>query len=208
MTIDSEAPSTTSTDAQARYPFAGSDDRIPEALARAVRLVVLDVDGVLTDAGVYIGEDEDGRRVELKRFDIQDGLGVRFLRDAGIEVALVSGRESAATAHRARELGIECHQDPGAKKLPVVRELVERLAIEWSQVALLADDLADLPVLRRVGLPAAVGNAVPEVRRDAVWVGRREGGRGAVREFAHALLLARGEWEDLVEAYCAARSDE
>ncbi len=170
--------------------------------------MILDVDGVLTDAGVYMGVDGDGRPLEFKRFDIQDGLGIHLLRDAGIEVALVSGRVSDATTARARELGIrECHQVPGARKLPAVREVMDRLGIDWSQVAMVADDLPDLPVFRKVGLPVAVGNAVPEVRHEATWTTRREGGRGAVREFARALLEARGTWNALVEAYCAARSD-
>lgn len=183
--------------------------RIPEEAAQAVKLVILDVDGVLTDAGVYIGTDGLGEVVELKRFDIQDGLGIHLIRAAGIQVALVSGRVSRATEVRARELGVEeCHQEPGARKLPVVREILDRLELDWSQVAMLGDDLPDLPVLRRVGLPVAVGNAVREVRQVATWTTRKEGGRGAVREFARGLLEARGEWDHLVEAYCAARSDD
>lgn len=182
---------------------------LPIDAARAVRLVILDVDGVLTDAGVYVGETEDGRAVELKRFDIQDGLGIRFIRESGVKVALISGRVSAATTLRARELGIdECYQDAGARKLPFVRELLDRHGLEWSEVAMLADDLPDLPVFRKVGLPVAVGNAVEEIRREAVWIGQRTGGRGAVREFARAFLEARGEWDRAVEAYCAARGDE
>lgn len=185
-----------------------SAEPIPEALAATVRLVILDVDGVLTDAGVYIGQDADGGEpIELKRFDIQDGLGIKLLRSSGIEVALVSGRESRATALRARELGIEaCYQDPGAEKLPIVERLLHENGLEWDEVAVLADDLADLPILRRAGLPAAVSNAVEEVREAAVWVGRRSGGSGAVREFARALLVARGEWDDLVARYEAERS--
>ncbi len=186
-----------------------SEGGIPSELARAVRLVILDVDGVLTDAGVYLGETAEGHKVEFKRFDIQDGLGIRLLRESGIEVALISGRVSAATTLRAQELGIEeCHQDAGAKKLPLVRELLQRHELDWGQVAMVADDLPDLPVLRRVGLPVAVGNAVEEVRREAVWVGHKSGGQGAVREFARALLEARGQWVRAVEAYCAARTDE
>lgn len=176
------------------------------AAAERVRLVVLDVDGVLTDGGIFLGATEAGERVELKRFEITDGLGVRLLQDAGIAVAIVTGRESGAVRLRAEELGIaECHQDAAAAKLPVVRGLVERLGVGWQEIAFLADDLADLPVLRRVGLPAAVANAVPEVMAEAHWVGRRRGGEGAVREFAEALLHARGEWPDLVEAYVAER---
>jgi len=182
-------------------------DDFPVELARPVKLVVLDVDGVLTDAGVYLGEDSDGSTVELKRFDIQDGLGLRLLRDAGIQVAIVSGRVSPATAARARELGIEeCHQDSGAMKLPIVATLLGKFGLDWSEVAMLADDLPDLPVLRRIALPVAVRNAVPEVRAEAKWTTRREGGRGAVREFSRALLVARGEWDGVVNAYCAARS--
>ncbi len=182
---------------------------IPNELARAVRLVILDVDGVLTDAGVYVGETAAGDPVELKRFDIQDGLGIRLLRESGVKVALISGRISPATSLRARELGIEdCHQDAGARKLPLVRALLDRYELEWPQVAMLADDLPDLPVFRKVGFPVAVGNAVEEIRREAAWVIPETGGRGAVRAFARALLGARGEWDRAVEAYCAARTDE
>lgn len=182
---------------------------MPHSAARAVRLVILDVDGVLTDAGVYLGETSGGEAIEFKRFDIQDGLGIRLLRESGIQVALVSGRLSAATTIRARELGIEeCHQDAGARKLPLVRDLLRRHQVDWGEVAMLADDLPDLPVFEKVGLPAAVANAVDEIRERATWIGRREGGRGAVREFARALLGARGEWTTAVENYCAARSHE
>ncbi len=182
---------------------------IPAEAAGEIRLVILDVDGVLTDAGVYMGQDGTGTLIELKRFDIQDGLGIHLLRDAGIEVALVSGRVSEATSARAAELGIdECHQDPGARKLPVVRRLLDRLTLDWVNVAMVADDLPDLPVLRKVGLPVGVANAVPEVAREVLWQTRRPGGKGAVREFARALLSARGEWDRTVEAYCAVRSAE
>ena len=176
-------------------------------VARAIRMVVLDVDGVLTDGGVYIGADAGGEAFELKRFDIQDGLGVKMLGWAGIEVIIVSGRVSEATARRAAELGVtECHQDPGAAKLPVVRALLEERGVAWEEAAMLGDDLADLPVLERVGLPVAVTNAVPEVHAVSGWTTTSRGGSGAVREFARALLMARGEWEDLVREYCDARS--
>lgn len=187
-------------------PTPGEGARIPTDVARRIRLVVLDVDGVLTDAGVYLGEDGNGTTVELKRFDIQDGLGLRLLQEAGIDVALVSGRVSPATAVRARELGIDaCHQVAGAHKLPTVRMLCEERGLRWDEVAMVADDLPDLPVLERVGLPVAVGNAVREVRQAALWTTRREGGRGAVREFCRVLLEARGEWKARVEAYVDAR---
>lgn len=189
-------------------PRGSGRERIPGVLAGQVRLVVFDVDGVLTDAGVYLGATAEGTPVEMKRFDIQDGLGIKLLREAGIEVALLSGRTSEATRIRSAELGIEeCIQVDGAHKLPALRELMERTGVGWEEVAMLADDLPDLPVLRRVGLPAAVGNATTEVRKEVVFTTRRDGGRGAVREFARVLLESRGEWGERVEAYYAARSD-
>ncbi len=182
---------------------------IPAEVALRIRLVILDVDGVLTDAGVFLGAGAGGERIEFKRFDIQDGLGLRLLQDEGITVALVSGRPSSATTLRARELGIEeCHQDAGARKLPVVLELLERRGVGWDEVAMVGDDLPDIPVLERVGLPVAVANAVPEVRARARWITTLAGGSGAVREFAEALLQARDAWDGRVEAYLEARRSE
>ncbi len=180
---------------------------IPPDLALAIRLVVLDVDGVLTDGGIYVGAQPGGETSEFKRFDIQDGLGVKMLGWAGIEVVIVSGRISEATTRRASELGItECHQDPGAAKLPVVQTLLDERGVAWEETAMVGDDLADLPVLERVGLPVAVANAVPEVHDVSGWITTARGGAGAVREFARALLMARGEWDRLVQEYCDARS--
>ena len=179
---------------------------IPAELARRIRLVVLDVDGVMTDGGIYLGATESGEPVELKRFDIQDGLGVRLLRDAGIAVAIVTGRESHAVRIRAEELEVEeVHQDRTAAKLGTVTALLERRGVSWEETAFLGDDLPDLPILRRCGLPAVVGNATSDARACAAWAGVREGGRGAVREFAEALLTARGQWAEQVERYVADR---
>jgi len=181
---------------------------IPVDCARAIQLVILDVDGVLTDAGVYIGGKDADHVIELKRFDILDGLGIKLMRQVGIEVAIVSGRVSPATTLRAQELGIEeCHQDPGAAKLPIVRRLVEDRHLPWDSVAMIGDDLPDIPVLRSVGLPVAVANAVEEVMREVQWVTGKRGGHGAVREFAEALLSARGEWDAVVADYLAERTD-
>ncbi|RMH18817.1 MAG: hypothetical protein D6701_05765 [Gemmatimonadetes bacterium] len=182
---------------------------IPAERARRVRLVVLDVDGVLTDGGLYVGEDAEGRRVEFKRFDIQDGLGIKMLQWAALEVAVVSGRLSGATAQRARELGIaEVHQDARARKLPIVEELLQRRGLTWEALAVVGDDLADLPLLRRAGLAVAVKNAVPEVASVCHWTTPVPGGSGAVRAFARALLLARGDWDELVERYERDRSGQ
>jgi len=179
---------------------------ISEERARRVRMVVLDVDGVLTDAGVYMGRDSTGADLEFKRFDIQDGLGVRMLQRAGILVAFLSGRVSHATTLRARELDVaECLQIAGAHKLPVMEDLMRRHGVEWDEVAMMGDDLPDLPVFVRVGLPVAVANAQPELLARAAWRTRAAGGRGAVREFCRALLVARGQWDEVVGQYVEER---
>ncbi|HET8654988.1 MAG TPA: HAD family hydrolase [Longimicrobiaceae bacterium] len=179
---------------------------ITAEVARAIRLVVLDVDGVLTDGGIYLGATDAGERIETKRYEITDGIGVQLLQERGIEVAIVTGRESRSVAMRAAELSItECHQDATAHKLRIVARMIDRLGIAWHEVAHVGDDLADIPVLRRVGLPVAVANAVPEVRAVTAWRSRRRGGAGAIREFAEALLQARGEWAAAVERYLAPR---
>jgi 3-deoxy-D-manno-octulosonate 8-phosphate phosphatase (KDO 8-P phosphatase) len=174
---------------------------IDPVVARRIRLLALDVDGVLTDNGIYVGP-IDGQAVELKRFDIQDGLGQVLLRTAEIPVVWVSGRHSEATAVRARELRVEeVLQVAGPRKVEALGALLERWGIAWADTAFVGDDLADLPVLRRVGLPVAVANAVEEVKAVAAYVTRARGGHGAVREVVEALLKARGVWGELLERY-------
>ncbi len=180
-------------------------DVLDATLAKRVKLVLLDVDGVLTDGGVYLGATIDGQRVEMKRFEITDQLGIKMLVWAGIDVALVSGRESPATTMRAEELGIEQMTTMGGFKMANVQSLMKKYGVTWEQIAFVSDDLADIPVLRRVGLPIAVANAVAEVKAIAVWRTRTGGGYGAVREFAEALMRARGEWNDRVDKYLAER---
>jgi len=175
------------------------------ALARRIRLVGLDVDGVLTDGGLYIGKVAE-HPVELKRFHIQDGLGIKLLRDAGLVVALVSARRSEATDLRARELKVdEVVQEN--RKLPAFERILERRGLSWGECAFVGDDLPDLPLLRKVGLPIAVANAVPEAARAAQIVTRAAGGQGAVREVAELLLRARDEWDGLIERYLQERGD-
>jgi len=178
---------------------------IEAAKASRVRIVALDVDGVLTDNGIWIGP-VAGERVELKRFDIQDGLGLRLLRTAEIPVVWVSGRHSAATAMRAEELQVdELLQVPGPAKLEALGELRSRRGLAWEDLAYVGDDLADLQVMRRVGLPIAVANAVPEIRAVADCVTTSPGGHGAVREIVEALLKARGVWPEMLERYFTER---
>ena len=187
---------------------------IDPTLAARIALVAFDVDGTLTDNGVYIGEVPGGgasdARLELKRFDIQDGLGIVMLRRAGIIVAFVSARHSAATALRARELGVEhVVQAQGLRKVPALRALGEQLNVPMDAMAFMGDDLADIAIMQRVALAAAPSNSVAEVKAVAAVQLTREGGRGAAREFAELLLHARGQWAGLVAAYVheSARSD-
>lgn len=181
---------------------------IDPEVAKRIRLVGLDVDGVLTEGGIYLG-DVDGARLEVKRFDILDGLGIKMMQLAGIDVAIITGRVSEAVALRARELGIsDVVQDQHARKLPALRRLIAARNIDISEVAFVGDDLPDLGVLRVVGLPVVVANCTEDVARAGVLRLTREGGRGAVREFAEVLLRARGEWDALVEQYVQSRSEE
>ena len=175
------------------------------ALARRLKLVGFDVDGVLTDNGVYLGLVGD-HPVEFKRFHIQDGLGIRMLRSAGLAVVWASARRSDATELRARELKVdELVQDN--KKLPAFTALLERRGVAWEESAFVGDDLPDLPLLTRVGLPIAVANAVPEAKAAARVVTTLAGGQGAVREVAELILRARGQWQDLVTQYFVERGD-
>ena len=179
---------------------------IHPTLAKSIRLVGLDVDGVLTDGGIYLGA-VDGRRTELKRYEIQDGLGIYLMQMAGIKVAIVTGRVSDSVRLRAEELKIDdVAQDANAQKLPAFLAMLDRHGIAPSEAAFIGDDFPDMAVLRLVGLPVAVGNAVPEVRDACVVQLVRTGGRGAVREFAEMLLKARGEWGPVTERYVSERS--
>ena len=186
---------------------AGESVSIDRDLARRIKLVGLDVDGVLTDGGIYLG-DVNGARREFKRFDILDGLGIKMLQLAGIEVAIITGRVSDAVALRAKELAItDVVQDVHARKLPALRKLLAAKGIEERDVAFVGDDLPDLAVLRVVGLPAVVANCTADVAQLGIRL-TRKGGHGAIREFAELLLRARGDWDALVEAYVKSRSEE
>jgi 3-deoxy-D-manno-octulosonate 8-phosphate phosphatase (KDO 8-P phosphatase) len=180
--------------------------QIDPELARRIRWVGFDVDGVLTDGGIYLG-DVDGQRLEFKRYDIQDGVGVLQLRMAGIATGIVTGRVSESVRLRAGELGIDdVVQDPRARKLPALREIARERGIGLDEMAFVGDDLPDIGAFRAVGLSVCVDYATPEAWREARVRLTRAGGRGAVREFAELLLAARGQWDDVVERYVSSRS--
>jgi 3-deoxy-D-manno-octulosonate 8-phosphate phosphatase (KDO 8-P phosphatase) len=179
---------------------------IEPALARTIRLVGLDVDGVLTDGGIILGS-ANGQPVELKRYEIQDGLGIYLMQMSGLRVAIVTGRVSESVRLRATELGIEdVAQDPNAQKLPAFLGMLDKHGIKPSEAAFIGDDFPDMAVLRLVGLPVAVANAVPEVKAACAVQLSRAGGYGAVREFAELLLTARGDWRQVTDRYVEERS--
>jgi 3-deoxy-D-manno-octulosonate 8-phosphate phosphatase (KDO 8-P phosphatase) len=180
---------------------------IDPAVAGRIKLLGLDVDGVVTNNAIYLGL-VNGQRVEFKQFDIQDGLAMGLARRMGLVVAWVSGRYSDATILRATELHIdEVIQDRGARKVPGMTEMLLRRGIGWEEVAFLGDDLADVPVLRRVGLPMSVANAVSEVKELAAYTTTAWGGCGAVREAIEALLRAQGRWGEAVKVYLSDRGE-
>lgn len=179
---------------------------IAPEVARRIRMVGLDVDGVLTDGGIYLGSVGESAH-EFKRYDIQDGLGIYFLRRAGLRVAIVTGRVSESVRLRARELDIEdVAQDAGAQKLPAFLKMLDKHGIQPAEAAFIGDDFPDLPILKVVGLPVAVANAAQEIRAVCSLRLAKSGGAGAVREFAELLLKARGEWKSVSDAYVAERS--
>lgn len=158
-----------------------------------IRLVVLDVDGVLTDGGLWF--DQDGRL--QKRFDVRDGLGIRLLQDAGLTIAFLSGGKGGATEMRARQLGIE-HCLVGIKDKPIALEtLQQKLGFTQKQTAFIGDDLNDLAVRPQVSLLITPSDACYAIRRQADWVLGRRGGHGAVREAAEGFLKSRNRWRKL-----------
>lgn len=165
--------------------------------ALSIRLLVLDVDGVLTEGNLYYG----GDGVELKAFNIQDGLGIKLVRDSGIEVAIITGRTSPAVESRARNLGVTQLFQGAGDKLVVFEQLLTRMQLDASAAAAIGDDLPDLPVLRRCGLAACVPEAPAVVRSHAHYVTDRKGGCGAVREFCELLMSAQGTLEAAMLPY-------
>lgn len=152
-----------------------------------IKLLILDVDGVLTDNGVYIGSDGN----EFKKFNIQDGFGIYLVHKAGVQVALLSGRFSKATDFRAQELKIQYVYNGYTDKLKVYQELKERLSLQDEEIAFVGDDLPDIPVLENVGVPMTVANAQTEVKKVAEYVTKTPGGQGAVREIIDLILKAK-----------------
>jgi len=177
----------------------GARDPLLMERAARIRLLALDVDGVLTDGRLYF----DSQGNELKAFYTADGLGLKLLQASGITIALITGRTSSMVAERARALGIEHVYQGRQDKLTAFLDLLETTGIAPEDTCYAGDDWIDLPVLRRAGLAVTVPAADPAVRERAHWVTTREGGRGAVREICQLLLDAQGHSQGLLEGFLA-----
>ncbi|MEE9613382.1 MAG: HAD-IIIA family hydrolase [Thermodesulfobacteriota bacterium] len=172
-----------------------SDDLVRKV--KAVKLLILDVDGVLTDGRISYTEQGD----EIKSFHAHDGHGIKFLVKAGIECAIITVRSSGIVKRRAGELGIKFVYQGVENKDDAFEEILGKLGITPPEAAYIGDDLPDLPVLTRVGFSASVSDAVGEVRARADYVTERPGGRGAVREVAELILRTQGKWDQLVSGH-------
>ena len=162
--------------------------------AKDIRLVILDVDGVMTDGRIVI--DDNG--LEQRNFDIKDGFGVVALQMTGVDVAIITSKKSGAVRHRAEELKIKHFHEGIKKKTEPYEQMLAELGIGDAEVAYVGDDLVDLSLMKRVGMPIAVADAVPEVRAAAAWVTPSKGGHGAVREAAEMILKAQGKWDAIL----------
>jgi 3-deoxy-D-manno-octulosonate 8-phosphate phosphatase (KDO 8-P phosphatase) len=168
---------------------------IPKGLDR-VKVLAMDVDGVLTDGRIII----DGHGVETKNFDVQDGFGIVFIRKAGIKTAIISARPSPVTKFRADDLQIDQVFTGVYPKLSAYEQMLANFNVSDEEVCFVGDDLADLVIFKRVGVAVAVANAVFEIKQEADYVTQRSGGRGAVREVVELILHAQGLWgPDLYE---------
>jgi 3-deoxy-D-manno-octulosonate 8-phosphate phosphatase (KDO 8-P phosphatase) len=166
------------------------------ARAKKIRVLLMDVDGVLTDGRIWLLSRRDGTASEIKGFSAYDGAGLKLARAAGLRTGLITGRESSAVAQRARECEIEFVYQGRATKLGAYEEILRATGANDREVAYVGDDLPDLPLLQRAGFAVAVANAAPEVKRAAHYVTSRAGGEGAVREVIELIVKAQGKWID------------
>lgn len=167
--------------------------------AARIKLAVFDVDGVLTDGTLFFGDDGQ----EYKGFNVRDGHGLRMLQHYGVQIAIITGRESNVVARRMAELGIEHVLQGHREKLPAFERLRNRLEMAAENTAYVGDDVVDIPVLRRVGLAIAVQDADPRVKRYAHWTTSSPGGRGAAREVCELILQSQGRLDEAMRHYLA-----
>lgn len=171
------------------------------ALASKIRLLLMDVDGVLTDGRLYNVPGPDGNMVETKGFDSQDGIALQWLSWKGIKTGLISGRNSPATVERARQCKFAYVYQGHIEKIPILEEILADAGISSDQVAYIGDDFTDVVIMHRVGLAIATGNARQEVKQNAHFITKAVGGSGAVREVVELLLRSQGYWNEILAKY-------
>ena len=167
------------------------DNKVLLKCGCGIKLLILDVDGVLTDGGLYY--DHEGN--VTKRFNVQDGLGIKIAQSFGLNIAVITGLKHGAVEKRVRELGIAEYHAGHVDKVPLMDAIRGRLGLERTEIAYLGDDWVDAGVMGAVGLPMAVANAQPEILALAKWISQRSGGQGAVREAVMFLLRCRGQYQ-------------
>ncbi|HKN16090.1 MAG TPA: HAD hydrolase family protein [Candidatus Sulfotelmatobacter sp.] len=176
--------------------------RISPALkrrAKQIELLLMDVDGTMTDGGVTLLSQNDGTALEIKTFDAHDGQGLTLAHTAGVRTGCITGRESAALLRRAQEMKMEFIYMKQPLKTPAYEEIIRKAGVPDSAVAYIGDDLPDIPLLHRAGLAIAVGNAVPEVKQAAHYTTKAPPGHGAVREAVELILRSKGIWEAMID---------
>jgi 3-deoxy-D-manno-octulosonate 8-phosphate phosphatase (KDO 8-P phosphatase) len=167
--------------------------------ATGVKLLLMDVDGTMTDGSVTLLSQTDGTALEIKTFDAHDGQGLTLAHSAGLRTGCITGRESAALLRRAHEMTMEFIYMKRPLKMPAYEEILREAGLSDSAVAYIGDDLPDIPLLRRVGLAIAVGDAVPEVKEAAHYTTKALAGRGAIREAVELILKSKGIWEAMID---------
>ena len=171
--------------------------------ARKIKLIIFDVDGVLTDGKIYMGVNGE----IMKAFNCRDGFGISNAQKVGLKTAIITGRSSPCTANRARELGIDSIKQGQMNKRNAYNELKAEFNLTDEQIAYVADDVIDLPVFVQVGFRAAVGDADEEVKSRAHFIANKIGGNGAVREVLEFILKAQGKWAEIVSQYASVEDD-
>jgi 3-deoxy-D-manno-octulosonate 8-phosphate phosphatase (KDO 8-P phosphatase) len=167
--------------------------------ASRIRILLMDVDGTMTDGGVTLLSQPDGTALEIKTFDAHDGQGLTLAHTAGLRTGCITGRESAALLRRAHEMKMEFIYMKQPVKLPALNEILAKAEVSDSEVAFVGDDLPDIPVMRRAGLAVAVGDAVPEVKAAAHYTTKALAGHGAIREAVELILRSKGIWEEMID---------
>ena len=169
--------------------------------ARKIKLLLLDVDGVMTDGRIYYVPRPDGGMFETKTFHSRDGIGIRYAREAGIKVGIISGRGSDTVRYRAAELKLDFIEENTLKKIPPFERILKAAGVKDDEVCFVGDDLVDLPILKRVGLAVCVQNGHSFLRRHVHFVTKAAGGLGAIRETIELILDAQGKWKPVLEHY-------